>query len=268
MSWKLIIYAWNPLILLETGNGLHFETLIIAILMISLFSLENDRPTTAALGFLIAFFLKYYSIFPIILFWKHFQRKGQLLISIGLGSYLGAVFLDPTFISGLLTYANDWNFNSSIFGVVNEFISIPFVSKLILAVIFLFLLVFYSQKAFQEEKLPHNYTIIVLGTLILFQPTFHPWYLLWLFPFLLLDRESIIWSWILLSGTIILSYSVHVSYDIVDFWKEPLFFRLLEYLPFYALLIYETRNSLKIVFSKIRYQLFEKIKIFPRFSFR
>ncbi|MHA2054612.1 MAG: hypothetical protein ACW99F_13560 [Candidatus Hodarchaeales archaeon] len=268
MSWKLIIYAWNPLILLETGNGLHFEVIILVVIIFALIALENNHPTFAALGFLMAFFLKYYLIFPIVLFWKHFGLKGQILISLGLGSYILAVLFDPNMISGLLIFANDWYFNASIFWILDGLITNPIFSKLILGTVFITLLAFYSLKAFQEEELPYKYTSIILMALIILQPTFHPWYLLWLFPFILMDTERIRWSWILLSGLVILSYNVYILYDTVGIWKESNIIRLIEYLPFYGLFIYETRKTLKDTFSKIKVQLFRKKKVIIQFSFR
>ncbi|MHA2347600.1 MAG: hypothetical protein ACXACP_12845, partial [Candidatus Hodarchaeales archaeon] len=98
----------------------------------------------------------------------------------------------------------------------------------------------------------------ILGALIILQPTFHPWYLLWLFPFILMDTERIKWSWILLTGLVILSYNVYILYDTVGIWKESVIIRLIEYLPFYGLFIYETRKTLKDIFSKTKVQLFRK----------
>ncbi|MHA2290115.1 MAG: hypothetical protein ACXABG_15125, partial [Promethearchaeota archaeon] len=41
--WKLVIFAWNPLFHLETGNGAHFEAILVLLIIIALVYLENER---------------------------------------------------------------------------------------------------------------------------------------------------------------------------------------------------------------------------------
>jgi hypothetical protein len=74
----------------------------------------------------------------------------------------------------------------------------------------------------------------MLGLMIVLSPTVHPWYLLWMVPFLVFFPSR---AWILLTGLVTLSYLEPgpvvpgvTTYDWVQ-WVE--------YLPFFTLLIWD-----------------------------
>jgi hypothetical protein len=72
--------------------------------------------------------------------------------------------------------------------------------------------------------------VMVSAYLALLPTSFHPWYLVWLLPFLCLYPT---WGWLYLSGTVSLSYLEYVE------GSQALLpgVRLLEFLPCYALLL-------------------------------
>ncbi|MHA1993953.1 MAG: hypothetical protein ACW97Z_05395 [Candidatus Hodarchaeales archaeon] len=258
-KWKIIIFAWNPLFHLETGNGSHFEAVIVLLIIFALLSMENNRKELASILFLATFFLKYYTIFIIPLFWRHMGRKGQRIIMIGLLGYIVSAILNPPLISGLLTFANEWYFNASIIWILSELTKSLFLSQYITGTIFIVILSIVIFTAQQRKKLPYDSAGLVIGLFLLLQPTFHPWYLFWLFPFILLNEKTIPWSWIVLSGLIIFSYNVYILYDTVNVWKESVIVRLVQYLPFYLIFLYENRTGLVSQVKAIK-SLFKKRK--------
>jgi hypothetical protein len=243
-QWKLVIFAWNPLFHLETGSGAHFEAIIVLLIIIALLNLENDRKEIASIMFLVTFLLKYYTIFVIPLFWKHLGKKGQRIMLIGILGYGTLIFFYPPLISGLMTFADEWYFNASIIWLLFELTSSLTLAKVITGVIFIFILVILVVKANNKENIAYNYAGMAIASFLLLQPKICPWYLFWLFPFILLEEEKINWSWILLSGLIILSYNVYIQFDTVSVWSESNLIRLLQYIPFYTIFLYENRKNL------------------------
>jgi hypothetical protein len=250
--WKMIIFAWNPLLHLEVGNGAHFDVLVILIVSIGILFLQKENDYIPACSLLIAFLFKYYSLIIIILFWKHLGRKGQKIILFGIIGYFILILLDSSIIRGLLIYGNEWYFNASVTWMFAEMFSDLFIAKLIAGGIFLLLFSYLSIKVHWSQEIPYQYTSLALGIFVLLQPTFHPWYLFWIFPFVLFNEKSIPWNWILLSGLLILSYNVYILYDSLNIWFESDFIRLLEYVPFYLITLYIHRGPLKQYFQKIR----------------
>jgi hypothetical protein len=66
----------------------------------------------------------------------------------------------------------------------------------------------------------------------------------------LMDDEVTPWSWIILSGLIILSYTVYIQYDTSGEWNESNLIRLFQYIPFYFLLLYDYR---KLIIERLQY---------------
>jgi len=248
--WKLVIFAWNPLFHLETGNGSHFEAVIVLFIIIALLNLERNKKVFASVMLLATFLVKYYSILIILIFWKHLGKKGQTIISIGMLGYVAWIFLDFSLISGLLKYVNEWYFNASIIWILTELTSSLFLAKIITGTVFIIIFVIIVKKANKYDNIPYNFTGFIIGLFLLFQPTFHPWYIFWLFPFILMEKDTVPWSWILLSGLIIFSYNVYVQFDTLNVWKESILVRIIEYLPFYSIYLYEKRFFL---FEQIRW---------------
>ncbi|PWI46454.1 hypothetical protein CEE45_16750 [Candidatus Heimdallarchaeota archaeon B3_Heim] len=261
--WKLVVFAWNPLFHLETGNGSHFEALIVLLIIFALLNLEQNRRGLASITLLATFFLKYYSIFLIPLFWKRLGKNGQRIFSIGMLGYVTWIFLNPSLITGLLTFAGEWYFNASTIWVLFELTSSFFLAKLIAGSIFIIILIVILFKAQKYENIPYMYAGVIIGLFLLLQPTFHPWYLFWLFPFILLEKDTIPWSWIILSGLIIFSYNVYIQFDTVNVWNELILVRIIEYVPFYSLFLYENRMDIFTQIKILKSYLNKRRGIFP-----
>lgn len=85
-----------------------------------------------------------------------------------------------------------------------------------------------------------------LGSLLLFSPIIHFWYLSWLLPLVALSPRA---SWISLSVTSSLYFTVWTHYQVHDSWSLPIYAKLLFWLPFFVLLIYEMLSKRRILDS-------------------
>jgi hypothetical protein len=73
--------------------------------------------------------------------------------------------------------------------------------------------------------------LLLFGTFVTFAQTVHPWYLLWVLPFLAIRTRA---SWLCLSGAITLSYLKYTD----EHLRMPLWAGIMEYLPFYLLALW------------------------------
>jgi hypothetical protein len=238
-EWKIVVFAWNPLLLLETVSGSHFDVLVVLIIAIGLVSIHNKNSLIAAISFLGAFFLKYYAIVFIILYWKRFTRRCKGLIAVSITVYCLWILIDPNLIYGIIEYARIWYFNASIVWLISETPLSLLQSKILVGIVFIILFAYLTMKTQKTEEKIHEIAGLIIGIFLLLQPTFHPWYIFWIFPFILIDRPKVFWSWIALTGLLILSYDSYILYDQYGIWYQSTLNRILIYIPFYIIFIYE-----------------------------
>jgi hypothetical protein len=81
-----------------------------------------------------------------------------------------------------------------------------------------------------------------LGLLLLLSPQLDPWRLMWIVPFLAMRMRL---SWLVLTGTIVLSYHPFVVQGLMKGWVEVPLFKLLEFVPFYAVALVEIAASIR-----------------------
>jgi hypothetical protein len=213
--------------------------------MCAIIALSRKMHLLGGASLLIATLLKYYPIFLILLYWRQLGRNGRKVVILGLLLYGLFIVLTPPVIFGLLTYAERWYFNASIMWVVVELTNSFFGAKVVVGVIFLVILLLVSYYSGQNPHIVNPMVgLIVLASFLLLQPVFHPWYLFWIFPFVLLT-DDLDFSWILLSGAIILSYNVYVGFDSIGIWQESDFLRIIEFFPLFASLLIVYREKVK-----------------------
>ena len=75
-----------------------------------------------------------------------------------------------------------------------------------------------------------------LTGLYIFSPIVHPWYLTWIVP-LLVFIPSKAFFWLIMACQF--SYYVLINYQEQNLWQDSAAIRLIEYVPFFALLSYD-----------------------------
>jgi hypothetical protein len=86
-------------------------------------------------------------------------------------------------------------------------------------------------------------SFIITGAFLLMTPTLHPWYLLWIVPFLIFIPNI---AWLLFTYLIQFSYAVLSQYAVSGEWQESLYILLAQYIPFYIILIWEFLDQRRI----------------------
>jgi len=245
-----IIYAWSPLAVLEFAHAGHNDSMAIFFMVFSFLALQRGGRTTSAACLALGALTK---IFPLIFAPVMFRAWGKKGTAVFLGLlalfYLPYIGAGSNVFSGLSVYADRWLFNGSIFptilrgllgsGLTTGSAQAMFYAKLIVAVPFvavLAYLVLRSRKFWFDTRELFKYAFVLVGLFLLLTSTVEPWYLLWVVPFLCVFLSP---SWVLLSGSVVLSYFIYIRYDTLNIWEESMWIRLLEYVPFFSLLAFE-----------------------------
>jgi hypothetical protein len=227
---NVILYAWNPLVIIEIAGSGHQDSLGIFMLVFGVLTWETGHLLWAGLGLAASFLSKYLSA---LLIPKMILAGNWPMLGIwGSVAALGLLIVRPPIIlvKGPATYATNWQFNGSIYTLLQSLwrgngygakwtsMALGFGAMWIIAI--------------QRPGIAET-AFISMAVALFLAPTVHPWYLLWLAPFLCLfpNPAMILWN-----GTIALSYTVFARYRATQVWELSPMIQALEYAPVYLTL--------------------------------
>jgi|SaaInlStandDraft_4_1057021.scaffolds.fasta_scaffold12061_2 hypothetical protein len=227
---NILIYLWNPLVIIEFSHSAHVDALMIFLMMLAFWFLVKRNLFGSVIALATATLTKFLPILLVPIFWWRWDLKRRalfiaiLLVALGLfipGAGLGIFGAsDGTGIFGALRiYLQSWNYNSGIYHWLEIWISgyptvgavpVEIVGKrpiLIAKAIMTALLGLTglltawlawrtensAEKISNERDLTQiRLATLPLGAYLLFAATIHPWYVTLIIPLLpfLLPKDS------------------------------------------------------------------------------
>jgi len=258
---RVLLYAWNPLIIVEISGSGHADIIGIFLLTLSLCFLTRKQLLWSNFTLVLSFLTKFIAVFllPFITLIKKENKSVLLLFFVIFTTLLYLPYADAEekLFSGLLVYTAKWRFNDSIFSLIfsaiTKFVtqntdSALEISKRIIGVIFAGMFVYFILRFKKDFEREGNLWVFKLGLIFfggffLLNPTAHPWYLCWLLPFLVIVPNR---AWLLLTGLAGLSYWILIGFSKTGIWQETAWVKWVEYSPFYFLLIFDgIKNRIK-----------------------
>ena len=242
----VLMYAWSPLVIKETLNSAHYDVVPTFLLVLALLALVTGRLSVGFLSLGGAILGKVFPVVLLPLFAWHVQQRDGLgracrgLVLTGLvvlGGYAPFVAAGSGLWQGFVTFAEHWQTNSLVFPLLHQMIADRWLANGMVAgclVGAVGVALGWNSEGNDGRFLYGCFC--VMGALLLLSPVGNPWYFLWMMPFVCLFPRA---SWLLLSGLLGLYYTAFYFL----YRGEPETFRWvvwLEYLPFYAVLVWET----------------------------
>ncbi|MGB6564447.1 MAG: hypothetical protein WBE69_17750 [Candidatus Binataceae bacterium] len=203
--WWVLAYAWNPLIALEgAGNG-HVDLLGALCLILTAASLARGRRTVAAVAFALAVGIKFVPATLAPLFWRRIRlRDAALCVGILAALYVPFLGQGRLPLGSLGDYLAYWRFNAPVYSALEwvfptkGLVGVPVAAGFAVALWARWRLALDSPEAWAWP----------VATTLLFAPTFYPWYLLWVTPFLFTRRTLPLAVWTVSSLSIYWSLPV------------------------------------------------------------
>lgn len=237
-NYRLAIYAWNPLVIVEFAASGHNDALAIAAMIAGL-AIIRKHPgvslATLTAGSLAKLFPV--TLLPLALRLSEWPRKLRGWIAFGGAALVAAVCIWPyrsalaQFPEIFVRYQAIWqNYNPSLYGVLLWFAGQPDIAAGIGEGVVLGLAIWAAARKVD----PLRSAFLIIGAILMLAPNTYSWYFTWIIPLLCFFPNP---AWLLLSILQFLSYKVLIEYQITGIWHFDAYFQWLTYAPFYALLI-------------------------------
>jgi rSAM/selenodomain-associated transferase 2 len=227
---RLLLYAANPLILLYISGEGHLDIIQLFFLCLALYLiLYQKSPATGFLMLGLAILSKYFAMVALPFLVNGENRTKSLAVLIPLILYIPYMDAGPGIFQSLGEFGTQFHYNDSmtvliryLFGGDYLFVSI---CLLVICLVWVYL--------FVQDELRSVY--LAMGCLLVFLPTFHPWYLVLIAPFLVFFPSR---AWLYLQAAVVFTFPVSAIEFSTGVFREISGLKLLEYVPFYGLLLY------------------------------
>lgn len=232
----LLIYAWHPLPIVEFAGSAHMDIVAISLFVTSCWLVYRSRSSAGGAILAAAIFTKYIPAISILWLWK--KGGWRFLLMLGIFSViLMARYYTPDLVAlkGLFAFYQKWWFNDSIFSILYKWLGGAEPARLTGGAVVLLTVLFCYFKRFSL----YRSFLIGYGTVLLFSPVVHPWYVCWMIPFLVFHRN---WPWLFFSGWIVWSYLIRYLFP-DGVWGQVLWLKLLVYVPLFLLLVFSAFQS-------------------------
>lgn len=227
-----IVYFWNPLVLVEGAGHGHVDHVGVALLVVAVLyaRLHGYGRAGAALG--LAALTKLLPAILLPAFWRwaaQAEADGRstlramfttravtvpvvftLVVAAGYAPYADAGW---SVLGSLGTYAQTWSFNAPAYGLLEAVGLDGRTARLVLGGC----LAAGTVAVSVSRMPPVQSAYYVTGLFLALTPTLHPWYVVWIVPFLCFYGNR---GWIALSGIVVLGYHVLIGYHEVGVWEE------------------------------------------------
>jgi len=237
-NFRLAVYAWSPLVIVEFAGSSHNDSIPIAAVVAALWIISR-RPVVSTLTLTAGALAK---LFPATLLplaavaagWPG-KLRGWLAVAGGIG--ITAACLWPyrsafqAFPSIFAHYQSTWqNYNASLYSVLLWLTGQQAVATGIGEGAVAGLALWCAARKVE----PARAAFLIIGAILMVAPNGYSWYFTWIVPLLCFFPNP---AWLLVTVLQFLSYKVLIDYQILDVWHFDPFFQWLTYAPFYALLI-------------------------------
>ncbi len=230
---NLLILVWSPLILFETYLPGHVDALALPWLTLFIIALGKKQCVRVGLFLALACLIKPLALIFVPAAAWHLGLKPALKTAatfLAICLLLYAPFLSAGFhlFSSMWLMGKFWSFNASLAAILEEILP----RDLARAVALLTLAGLLLASVMRTRDLLSRLAL-AMGAFVVCTTTLFPWYLIWMFPILVLRPDPAL---LLLSALSPLTEIVSIGFRLDGSWDLPLWVRLTLYLPFFLLL--------------------------------
>jgi hypothetical protein len=243
-NFRLAIYAWNPLVVVEFAGTGHSDSLALAALVAALLIIRS-RIGLSTILLAAAALLK---VFPAMLFPVWLRRAGWPRSGVSWGAGFASAALAGLCLwpyraawaqipATMAYFSAHWqDNNASLFSVLKAFSGSADWASGVGVGIVVALALWAAARRLEPERAGY----LIFGAILLLSPNSYSWYFTWIIPFLCFFPNP---AWLLLTVLQFLSYHTLVRYGILGEWNWSPLMVSLTYAPFYAWILWQMIRS-------------------------
>jgi hypothetical protein len=209
---QVVIYAWNPLVLLEVWGMGHLEGLLVPLVAGAAWMALRSRYAVAGALLGCGTLVK---IYPAALLFLLPVAAWPAFLVVVLVGYAPALIAGSPVLGSLPRYVAEEYFNP---GIVRSVLDAPALT-MVAAALWLAL----TSLTRRDSPLSAR-AVPLIGGLVLLSPNIFPWYAVWLVPFLAVAPSV---SWIAFTGSVMFAYAFFLQQP----WAVPGWARAVEFAP-------------------------------------
>lgn len=233
---RLALYALNPLVLVYIAGEGHLDVIQVFFILLCLHLFDRNKPAFAFFSLGCGAMVKYFAVLvaPFLVTSKNWKKTVYLVVTPAI-CYLPFWSTGTDLFSSLVLLGTVNSYNDSIAVILRSLLG-PYsvVGSLVLLLVCLSLIFLVVHEPLRSSYLTFGCALLLLSTL-------NPWYLVLVAPFLPFFPS---WAWLYLMAVSI-PY-LYVQYHTAVFYQSN-WITLFEYLPFYAMVIWDTYNDRRIL---------------------
>jgi len=246
-SKNVLLYALNPLVILELTGNLHFEPFMIFFLLLAIYLMIKNRLALSGISWSAAIGFKLIPLIFLPLLIRRLNIKAQVVIYATTGIATLLLFLplyDEALINGLSSsltlYFQTFEFNASLYYLARAvgywFKGYNIIAQLgpSLALVTFIAIMTYALRARQKFTLLPTAAMWVLLIYLSLATTVHPWYITTLVALSVFSQYRFVVLWSLLIFVTYAGYSFNG-------YAEPMTLIILEYIGLAIFTCYEIR---------------------------
>ena len=228
---RAIIYAWSPLTVVEFAASGHNDSLPVFAFVLALFWFEKGQQKRSLAALAASALSKLYAGFLLPVFLARTRwRLAWVPALVGAALFAPYATAWQAFPRALGGYMRSFRNNDGLFYFIRQLTETNLAAWRIYLAIVAAAMVY----CLVRKVPPARASFLILGTVLLFGPNISSWYLTWMLPLLAIYPNPALLLW---TVTVFLYYHVLIPYQTLGLWQEQTVFKLLEYVPVYALLL-------------------------------
>ncbi|RZS97062.1 carotene biosynthesis protein [Cecembia calidifontis] len=229
-EYKVLLYALNPLVIIELAGNLHFEGMVLTGMLATLFLLEKGKSKFALASWAAAVGIKLSPLMFGFLLLRKFQQLKELKIFFIWGAFFlflvfGVLLLDDSYLNfwkSFRLYQSRFEFNASLYylirwvsGFFMDYNPIVYVGPFLNALAFLLIFGLSLFHRLKSGKDLVNAMVWVYLIYLLMQTVVHPWYIIPAFGLSVLTGNRVFLVW---TGLVFLSYGAYQGGEVEEKW--------------------------------------------------
>jgi hypothetical protein len=213
---RLVIYAWNPLVLFEVWGMGHLEGLVLPAVAGAAWAALRARYAAAGVLLGLGALVKLYpaALLPLLPVAGWPAAWSTFLVVVLLGYAPAWIAGDPV-VGSLPRYVSEEYFNP---GLLRSVLDVPALTVAAAGLWVVFVSVTRRDSTLSARA------VLLIGGLTLLSPNIFPWYAVWLVPFLAVAPSA---PWIAFTGSVMFAYAFFLQQP----WAVPPWARVVEFAP-------------------------------------